>query len=160
MVPMRKQIWFGILVCVLAVIPGFVVGAIPAFLFVIFNVGDLGSNPDFLMLRSFFGLETPGIVWGWIFTQGIPALIQGGIAGSVAIYITHKLYTGNQLEIAAFTATALYAGMLLALTLFVMMTHGLEFDNIHDLLQIVGLGAGLISGAYALPARVSPVRPA
>src|SRR5450759_401726 len=123
---MRKQIWFGVLVCIVAVIPGFIVGAIPALIFLFFRIGDMGSNPDFLMMREWFGLETPGVIWGWIFMKGIPALIQGGIAGTVAIYITHKIYLGNQLEIAAFTATALYAGILVAISLFVMITQGLE----------------------------------
>lgn len=154
---MRKQLWFGIVVCIVAVIPGFVIGAIPALLFELFNIRDIESAPDFLWIRSLFGVETPGAIYHWILSQGVPAIIQGLIAGTVAIYITHRVYKGNKLEIPAFTATALYVGLLLALTLFVMLTQGLQFDNIHDFLQIGSLGAGLISGAYAFEARVSRV---
>jgi hypothetical protein len=61
---MREQTWFATIVCVIAVIPGFIVGGLLKMLMYAF--GGWANGSDFLYLHAIFGLETPGQVYEWI----------------------------------------------------------------------------------------------
>ena len=150
---MRNSLWFGSIVCVLAVIPGWLVGALLGILFYFFNADNV-ANSDFLFLRSLFGLQMPGEVWSWIFARGIPVFIQGAVAGTVAIAVTKKAYLGDRLDIAAIIASVIYLLPLLALAGFVFLRIGLEWDNLHDALQWLGLALGLLLSAQSFPTRI------
>ena len=104
---MRKQTWFACVVCVVAVLPGYVVGTIAAILYRLINGEGVDSTPDFLMLRTFFGVETPGQIVHWIWFYGLPLTIQGAVAGGIALFITEKVCNDANYEIAAYVAGAI-----------------------------------------------------
>jgi len=79
----RQYTWFATVVCVIAVIPGFVVGAI--FKMVMVVVGDLAEDSDFLYLHALFGFEKPRMIYNWVFAHAIPSFAQAGIAGFCAV---------------------------------------------------------------------------
>jgi hypothetical protein len=150
---MRTRLWFGSIICVLGVIPGWVVGALLGLLFIFFNF-DMTKHPDFLYLRQWFGLEAPGVVWGWIYVRGVPVFIQGLIAGAVAIVITKRVYLGNRLDAVAIIAGTVYLVPLAALMALVLISAGLVWDNLHDILQWLGLAFGLLTTAQSFPSRI------
>jgi|tagenome__1003787_1003787.scaffolds.fasta_scaffold20956567_2 hypothetical protein len=141
---MRKQIWFGILVCVLSIIPGFAIGGIAALIYKFFTGYQVGFEPDFFGMRTFFGIETPGAIIQWLFFSAFPAGVQGGVAGAIGMFITSKVYKGPNIEIAAYTAGALYTGALLVLLLLAVAVNGWKLLYIEAVVQLIGLWAGLV----------------
>jgi hypothetical protein len=148
---MRKQIWFGMIVCSVMVIPCFFVGGLVAGLINLLNVFQVGSNPDVLFMRTLFGIEAPGEVLKWIFFTAIPAVLQGGITGALSIYLTAKVYTGNNNEIVAYTTGGLYTGIFLVVFTIAMINVGFKLSYIQVLLQLIGIWFGLIAMLAELP---------
>src|SRR3954464_9252086 len=103
---MREQTWFATVVCVVGVIPGFIVGALMKILMYVF--GGWANGSDFLYLHALFGIETPGMVYEWIFAHAIPSLFQAIIGGFVAVWIMEKIAKGANYNLAATVTGALY----------------------------------------------------
>jgi hypothetical protein len=91
---MRKQIWFGCVVCVAAVVPGFLVGGLAAILYKWTTISWLGSEPDVYFMRTLFGIETPGKILGWVVYSAFPTFVRGAVAGAVAAFLTNYAYKG------------------------------------------------------------------
>jgi hypothetical protein len=138
-------------VCSLLVIPGFIVGGLIAGLVNLLNVFQVGSNPDVLFLRTLFGIEAPGELLKWIFFTAVPAVLQGGITGVAAIYITAKVYTGRKLEIIAYTTAALYTGVFIVALAIAIINAGFKVSYIQVALQLFGIWVGLLGMLAELP---------
>ncbi|THD68431.1 MAG: hypothetical protein E7813_10400 [Bradyrhizobium sp.] len=116
---MRQQTWFATVVCTIAVLPGFAVGALfKAFLYVF---GGWAEGSDFLYLRAIFGLETPGKIYGWIFTQALPDTVQAVLAGYIAVMITERICKGADNVLAVRITGGIYTGFLICLVLFILV---------------------------------------
>jgi hypothetical protein len=147
---MRQQTWFACLVCVFGVLPGFAVGALLKILMYVFDGWAEGS--DFLYLRALFGLETPRMIYELIFSNAIPNLFQGGMAGLVAVLITEKICKGANHYIAVCITGALYTGILIPILFLTWLKLGLTSEMLIAICQLVGLCIGLGSSVTALPA--------
>jgi hypothetical protein len=147
---MRQQTWFAAIVCTIAVLPGFIVGALfKAFLYIF---GGWAEGSDFLYLRILFGIETPGKIYEWVFAQAIPNFMQAVIAGFVAVWLMEKIAKGAHHSLAATIAGALYTGFLICLLVIVLPKLGVTSEMLVSTVQCVGLWIGLGSAAAALPA--------
>ena len=50
---MRKQTWLAIIVCVIALIPAFFIGAILSTIYRLLATSQIGPDPDLFFLRLF-----------------------------------------------------------------------------------------------------------
>jgi hypothetical protein len=89
---MRQQTWFATVVCTVAVIPGFIVGALFKALMYVF--GGWAETSDFLFLHALLGFEAPGMIYHWIFGEAIPNFFQSLVAGFVAVWLMEKIAKG------------------------------------------------------------------
>jgi hypothetical protein len=147
---MREQTWFATIVCVIAVIPGFIVGGLLKILMYVF--GGWANGSDFLYLHAIFGIETPGQVYEWIFAQAIPSGFQALAAGFVAVWIMEKIAKGAHHTLAATITGALYTGFLICLVVIGLAQMGITSDMLLSICQGIGLWIGLGSAAASLPA--------
>jgi hypothetical protein len=147
---MREKTWFATIVCILAVIPGFIIGALFKALMYVF--GGWAEGSDFLYLHAIFGLETPSAVYHWIFGEAIPNGVQGIVAGYVAVWIMEKIAKGANYSSAAMITGALYMGFLICLVAITLPKLGVTSGLLLGIIQIVGIWIGLASAAATLPA--------
>jgi hypothetical protein len=145
---MRKQTWFGVVVCLLGLLPGLAAGAVVAFLY-----RYQFREPDLLGLQALFGsnlLSAINAVFKWIFFGGIPSAIHGGIAGAIAIFLANFAYTGGRLSAVARKAGLIVTTFMLVVTFVGLFTAGWQLSLLEAWLQIVGFWIGLASTASAL----------
>jgi hypothetical protein len=146
---MRSQTWFASMVCTIAVLPGFAVGALFASFLYFFGGWIEGS--DFLYLRAIFGLETPGQIYEWAFAHAIPTTLQGILAGYVAVLITEKICKYADNVLAARIAGAVYTVFLICLVIMMLVTLGVTDEMLLSILQLGGLWIGLNMAAPTMP---------
>lgn len=147
---MRQQTWFACIACVLAVMPAILVGGVAVLIFQSISSWHADPNSDFLYLRTLFGIEAPGVIINYIFFRLIPVGMQGAIAGSLAIWMTAKVYKGPKIDIAAYVTGALYTGVTIALTVVAfILKSSIEatVTAIEQACQLVGLWGGLLAMA-------------
>ena len=153
---MRENTWFATAVCVIAVIPGFVVGAIFKILMVM--VGDLAEDSDFLYLHALFGFEKPGVIYNWVFAHAIPSFAQAGIAGFCAVWAMEKIARGANHHLAAMITGGLYTGIVVCLFILTIATAArVTSDSLLSIVQCTGLWIGLESAAATLARRDNTV---
>jgi hypothetical protein len=150
---MRQQTWFAVVVCVIAVIPGFFVGGLVKAVMYVF--GGWAENSDFLYLHALFGLDGPGALYNFIFAHAIPDTFQGGVGGFVAVWITEKAARGANYALAATITGALYTGFVACLILVIFMHLGITSEMLLSICQCVGLWIGLGGTAAAFPVPAS-----
>ena len=155
----RQQTWFATVVCAIAVIPGFILGAIAKIFMVLF--GGWADDSDFLFMHALFGLDKPGMIYNWVFVHAIPSGVQAGIAGYFAVWATEKIAKGANYGLAAMITGGLYTGMVVCLFILTTAAVGVTSDILLSVCQCVGLWVGLASAAATLPTRtaLSPVGP-
>ncbi len=146
---MIEQTWFATVVCVIAVIPGFIVGGLMKMLTYVF--GGWANGSDFLYLRAIFGIETPGEIYEWIFAHAIPSGLQALVAGFVAVWVMEKIARGAHYALAATITGALYTGFLICLVVIGFAQVGITGDMLLGICQGIGLWIGLGSAAASLP---------
>ena len=148
---MRQQTWFATVVCTIAVIPGYILGALFKVLMYVF--GGWINGYDFLYLHVLFGLETPNIIYEWVFAHAIPSFIQAVVASYFAVWVMEKVAQGADYRLSATITGALYTGAIICLTILTLLTIGpLPNDMLISFIQCVGLWIGLSSAANELPA--------
>jgi hypothetical protein len=147
---MRQQTWFAVIVCIIAVIPGFIVGALAKALMQV--LGGWAENSDFLYLRALFDFETPGALYNFIFAGAVPNGMQGLTAGFVAVWIVEKVAKGANYGLSATITGALYTGFLLCLIVITLAKLGITQEMLLSICQGVRLWIGLASAAAGLPA--------
>jgi hypothetical protein len=108
---MRKQTWFACMVCVLAVLPGFVVGGLAAIFYRAMMASEFGSEPDFYFMRALFGFEAPGKILEWVLFSAFPTFVRGAAAGGIAVILTYYAYKGTRQDLAIFVTGGLYTGV-------------------------------------------------
>jgi hypothetical protein len=145
----RQQSWFASVVCALAVMPGLALGGL--FKMFLYVFGGWTEGSDFLYLRAIFGIETPGVVYEWIFAQAIPTGFQGIVAGFLAVFVTEKICKGANYVLAATITGALYTGFLICLVVLMLVWVGVTRELLLSVCQLVGLWIGLGSAAAASP---------
>ena len=148
---MRQQTWFAVAVCAIAVIPGFIVGALFKLVMVFF--GGWAEGWDFLYLHALFGLNMPGMIYEWIFGHAIPSFMQACVAGFCAVWAMEKVARGANYSMAAMITGGLYTGIVLCLFILTVAAVGVTSDILLSLCQCVGLWVGLESAAATLPGR-------
>jgi hypothetical protein len=147
---MRQQMWLATVVCAVAVIPGYFLGALFKILMYVFGGWINGS--DFLYLHALFGIEMPNIIYEWVFAHAIPSFIQAMIGGYFAVWVMEKLASGADYRSAALITGALYTGALICLTILTLLTAGpLVSDMLISIIECVGIWIGLNSAANELP---------
>jgi hypothetical protein len=119
---------------------------------VMYVFGGWADGSDFLYLHALFGIETPGMLYEWIFAHAIPSLLQAIIGGFVAVWIMEKIAKGANYNLAATVTGALYTGFLICLVALTVVKTGVTSDMLLSILQGVGLWIGLGSAAASLPA--------
>jgi hypothetical protein len=144
---MRKQTWFGVVVCLLFLFPGLKVGGYASSLFKYLTAAqDRFNNPELLGLRTLFSTDVFAAVseiFFWIIFVGIPAAVHGGVAGAIAVLIAAYIYTGPRIMAVA-TMTGLIATMLMVLvTIAFMWQMGWQIVVLDAWLHVVGMWIGL-----------------
>ena len=153
---MRQYTWFATVVCVIAVIPGFVVGAI--FKMVMVVVGDWAEDSDFLYLHALLVLEKPRVIYNWVFAHAIPSFAQAGIAGFCAVWAMKKIARGANYHLAAIITGGLYTGIVVCLFILTIATAArVTSDSLLSIVQCTGLWIGLESAAATLARRDNTV---
>jgi hypothetical protein len=149
---MRKQAWLAIIICILGLVPGLLFGAVAAYLYRLSTAWHVGYNPDFMMLRTIFGIEWPGMILQWILFQGIPSGVHGFVAGAMAVFITSTICKGAPIDLAAYATGTLVTGVFLVFLFLGWMSHATIMDVTlaEAVLQIVGLWCGLIGTASSV----------
>jgi len=148
---MRKQIWFAIAVCVIAVLPGLAIGAVAVMIWKLMVVWQIGPEPDFYMMRSLFSFQAPSDIIKWLMYSAVPAWLHGAIAGYFALIVTAWAYQGRNIEMAAYTTGALYSGALLMLIIMSFSIVGAKFTYVEAALQLIGLWCGLVAALQTVP---------
>jgi len=138
---MRKRTWVATVVCVLAVLPGLMVGALAAYGYHLLAGPEAGYSPDFLLQ--------------WIYLTAIPIIIHGGLAGAFAVFVTRWICKGARYDLAAYATGALYSALVLILLVCVVRMLGVTKDAVGTVVQIAGLWIGLIA-ALAIVRRAPP----
>lgn len=149
---MRQQTWFATIVCAIAVIPSFFVGAIAKIVMLVF--GGWGEDSDFLYLHALFGFEKPGMIYDWVFLHAVPSFMQAGVAGFCAVWAMERIAKGANHNLAAMITGGLYTGIVISLFLLTLAAAGLNgvnSDVLLSIVQCVGLWVGLEGAAAALP---------
>lgn len=147
----RRATWLAIIICVLlVVIPGLLVGAIGSYVYKFSIAWSVGSDPDFFMLRTFFGIATPGLIIKWLMYEGFPSAIHGGVAGALAVLLTDRVYKGANLPIVAYATGTLFTGILLVILGLSVVLKGFDAQVIASIFQLVGLWCGLLSVAASV----------
>jgi hypothetical protein len=142
---MRKQTWFGCVVCVLSLIPGYLAGGLAALIFHVSTQFEVGSEPDFYFMRTLFGIEAPGKVVGWILYTAMTAFIRGVATGAVTVLITNYIYKGARIDLAAFVTAGILTGVA-AISIFISyMTKGLNPSMLAIVIETVGIWVGFVS---------------
>jgi hypothetical protein len=141
-----KPTWFAVIVCVIAVIPGIIVGAVVSFVYRMFVVQ--GPAPDPFGLHFLFGIDTISKilswVFYWIFYVEMAAVLRGGIAGAVSVGLTIVICRGANIAKAAFITGALYTGLIALVFFGGLFTIGITRDAVVSVFELVGLWVGLI----------------
>jgi hypothetical protein len=143
LVVMRKQTWFACVVCVLALVPGFVAGGLAVILYKVIT-----SAEDFFLpgtLFAPFGIETLRKLSVWIIYSAIPAFLRGAVTGGTAVTITHYAYKGTRLDLAVFVTGGLYTGVAAVNEFLSYAMHGPNPLMISIVIEVLGLWVGLIS---------------
>ena len=150
---MRKQTWFGCLVCGATVVPGFLVGGQAAIFYNWTMSGELGSDPDFYFMRTLFGIETPGKVLAWIVFSAFPAFLRCAVAGSIAAALTHYAYKGPRLDLAVFMTGGLFTGVAAMTEFLSYVRHGPDLSMVIIVIEAVGFWVGLlaVANSYSTP---------
>jgi hypothetical protein len=150
---MRKQNWFGCLICGAAVVPAFLIGGLAAVLYTWTMSAELGTDPDFYFMHTLFGIETPGKVLTWTIYSAFPAFIRGAVAGSIAAFSTHYAYKGPKLDLAVFVTGGLFTGVAAMSEFLSYVMHGPDLSMLLIVIEAVGLWVGLLSVAnsYSTP---------
>jgi hypothetical protein len=148
-----RRTWLAVMVCVIAVIvPGIFVGGAVAFVYRLFSLG--GPAPDPFGLSFLVGIDGPGRLLKWFFTEGLASAIHGGIAGFVAAGLTGLLFR-QVILIAALVTGFLYSVFIVLLIAASVVTSTIDSNSLLSMLQLLGLWIGLIAGA-AMTHKESP----
>lgn len=147
---MRKQTWFGCVICVLSMIPGYLVGGLAAIIYRVTTGLEVGDDPDFYFMRTLFGIETPGKIVGWVFYSAFPAFVRGAAAGAVAMLITSYIYKGVRFDLAAFVTGGMLTGVGGVSIFISYMIHGLNPSMVTIVIENVGVWIGLLAIAEHL----------
>jgi hypothetical protein len=149
---MRRQAWFAIIICILALVPGLIAGAVAAYIYRLTTAWHIGYDPDWMMLRTIFGIEWPGMIVQWIFFSAFPSFVHGLVAGGVATWITAYVCKGAPFETAAYSTGTLVTGLFGVSVILVFVIGGpIPPSIVEATIQIVGMWAGLITALGSVP---------
>ena len=148
---MRKQTWLAILVSIFGLIPGMIVGALLAYLYRVSVGWQIGYDPDWMMLRTLFGIEWPAHLTKWIAFVALPAGVHGGFAGAVAVLITAAVCKGAAIDTAAYATGTLITGLFMTFSAIAFAAGVLPESTAEATVQIVGLWFGLLSPLSNIP---------
>jgi hypothetical protein len=141
---MRKQTWCAIIVCILILMPAYFVGVGVKIFYHVITLYFFGPDPDPFHAHSWFGIEVIQTIWKWMYRDVVPNLLQGLVAGILALQLTGFIYTGSRI-VTVGLMTGLVCTTLLAVLSIVTLPHlGFTRDFFVSIYQLIGIWVGLI----------------
>ena len=147
--PARTWTWLAVILCVIAVIPGHVVGGVAEYLFRL-SIPQ-GMLPDPLSLHFLFGIDWLAKPLAWIFVVGLASAIRGGVAGAIAVAVTRCLCRRANILKAAIVTGTVYTVVVVLAFIVSLFTIGIDSDAVASVLELIGLWIGLFSVAATAP---------
>ncbi len=149
---MRKQAWFICIIAIAAVIPGMLLGGIAAIIYRLMTGYEIGRHPDFFLMRTLFGIDTPGQIVEWIFFSAFPLTIHGIVAGAFAMFVASLVSQHPNHALVAGVTGGIYTGIMIVAYVFTLVVRGFDQQILESACQVIGLWIGLFFVAEALPA--------
>jgi hypothetical protein len=140
---MRKQTWLALIVCIVLMVPSFYVGAAVKIIYHAVVLYFVGPDPDPFHARSWFGVEILQILWRWMYRDVLPNLLQGLVAGTLALELTGLIYTGSKIVKIGLVTGLFYTTLLAFLAVLVLPLGGMSRDFALSIYQIFGIWIGL-----------------
>lgn len=141
-----RSTWFATPICLAAsIIPGTgPIGtvAVAAYRYIFFR--SVGVDADFIVMREIYRFGMPGLFAKWLAYELLPALMQGFIAGAIAIWLTQLVCDARSSRAAGNWTAGLYFAFSLIEAPVVMSVTGLTPQLVGGALQQIAVICALL----------------